>query len=171
MNWIPKIVYNEIGTATLKTVTFDYPPDGDPYNEKRSANSTTTRSTSGKTQTQYNYNTEKFTLEFKFQSQDVMDDVIDFIDNHAFYGGSFKYYPSSDEVDYDTYEYDGNSLSIDRPIPNGTGGFEYNFKFSILRAIATPFETVIDITGVDGGFASTADAEYTGTWPVDGGYA
>jgi hypothetical protein len=57
MNWNPKIVYNELGTGTLKTITFDGPPEKDPFNEDIRATVKKLLSNNGNEQVQFSYNT------------------------------------------------------------------------------------------------------------------
>ena len=102
-NWIPKIVYTEVISGTGKTITFDSPPDGDPLNERESAKFTQNRSASGRAVTQFNYSLSRYDLNFKFQSQTVLDKVRDFVRDHSFHGADFKYYIHSDEADYETF--------------------------------------------------------------------
>lgn len=135
-NFIPKIEYVEINTGTPKTIIFDSPPEGDPLNEEHSHSSTVTKSNNGTRQYAYNYGEKAYDLEFIFQSQAVADAVIDFFDNHAVRGGKFNYFVHSDEVEYEEMEIEGKKLKIKRPIPNGVGDFEYDFKLSFTRVIA-----------------------------------
>jgi len=138
MNWTPKIMYTELGTGTDKTITFGSPPEGDPYNEQVEAIRKVNTSSNGSSQTQWSYNIQKIKLKFKFQSSSIVTQVKDFLENQAYQGGVFKYYPSSNESNYFTYELDTNKVSFDRPIPDGSGDFEYNFTL--------PFKRVIDKT-------------------------
>jgi len=62
--------------------------------------------------------------------------MIDFVNNHAAYGAKFDYYPSNDEVTFETFELDGKAFSLKRPIPAATlGEFEYDFSIKISKVI------------------------------------
>jgi hypothetical protein len=136
MNFIPKIEYVERITGTPKTITFNSPPEGDPFKEAYTYNTVETVSNNGTTQTQFNYATKAYSLEFIFQTEAVKDAMLDFINNHAAYGSKFDYYPSSDEAAFETYELDGKAFSLKRPIPAATlGEFEYDFSFKISKVI------------------------------------
>lgn len=135
MNWIPKITYTEINTGLAKEFIFDSPPEGDPFNEEYKHKTTVTTSSNGTNQTQYNYGKKVYSLEFIFQSEITKEAVKDFFNNHAIRGGKFNYYPSSDEATYETFEIEGKGVSFKRPIPNGVGGFEYDFKIKMSRTI------------------------------------
>lgn len=136
MNFIPKIEYVERITGTPKTITFANPPEGDPFNESYSYSTVETTSNNGTTQTQFNYKKKAYKLDFIFQSEAIKNSMLDFINNHAAYGAKFDYYPSSDEVDFETFELDGKSFSLKRPIPAATAGeFEYDFSFTISRVV------------------------------------
>ena len=134
-NFIPKIEYTEINTGASKSVNFTTPPEGDPFDEEFSANSTVTTSNNGQRQTAHNYNKKKYDLEFIFQSKAVKDAMQDFFINHAVKGGKFNYFIHNDEVEFEEFEIEGKKIKFDRPIPDDSGDFEYNFKFSISRVI------------------------------------
>jgi len=136
MNFIPKIEYVELGTGTPKTITFDSAPEGDPLGERFSSIQKTRRSTGGVQQTQHNYNLKEFRLEFIFQSETVKDAFDDFYLNHAGKGGSFNYFISNDEVEFDTMNLKIGTYSPKRPIPAATPGeFEYDWQFNIERVV------------------------------------
>ena len=137
MNFIPKIEYIELGTGIAKTITFDSPPNEDPFNEEYLPNVTKTKSNNGRTQVQYNYMEKKYSLEFVFQSEAVKDAVLDWYLNHAIRGAKFNYFPSSDEVDFEEFHLASRGLALSRPIPVGdfSGQFEYDFKLDFERVI------------------------------------
>lgn len=136
MNFIPKIVYNELVTGIEKTVQFDSPPEGDPLGERYRAIQTSRRSTAGVRQTQHNYNLLTYRLKFIFQLEDTYQDFKDFYLNHASKGGSFKYYIHSDEVEYEVFEFKMGTFNPKRPIPSATlGEFEYDFNFQIEKVL------------------------------------
>lgn len=137
MNFIPKIEYIELGTLTPKTITFDSPPNEDPFNEEYSVDATITKSNNGRRQTQFNYIEKSYTLEFIFQSETVKAAILDFYNNHALRGGAFNYFPSNDELDSEEFYLSDRGLELARPIPVGdfSGQFEYDFKIKIERVI------------------------------------
>lgn len=137
MNFIPKIEYIELGTGASKSITFDSPPNEDPFNEEYVTSSTVTRSNNGRIQTQFNYTRKVYSLAFIFQSEAVKDAMIDFINNHAMRGGKFNYFPSSDELENEEFNIQGKSFKLSRPIPVGdfTGLFEYDFSIKLERVI------------------------------------
>ena len=63
-NYIPKIEYIELNTGTPKTITFETPPEGDPFSEKDEVKARSTRSTNGTKQTQFNYNLTRLNVEY-----------------------------------------------------------------------------------------------------------
>lgn len=134
-NFTPKIEYTEINTGTPKTITFGNPPEGDPYNEEYKHRSTVTNSNNGMRQTAHNNVRKSYNLDFIFQSETVKNSMVDFINNHAMRGGKFNYFPHSDEVTSEEMEIEGKAFKLSRPIPNGSGDFEYDFKFKISRVI------------------------------------
>ena len=135
-NFIPKIEYVELGTGTPKTITFDHEPEGDPLGERFRAIQRSRRSTSGVRQTQHSYNLKQYRVEFLFQTEATKLAFDDFFLNHASQGGDFKYFISSDEVEFETFELIIGTYSPKRPIPAAVlGEFEYDFKFSMERVI------------------------------------
>jgi hypothetical protein len=136
MNFIPKIEYLERITGNAKSVAFTSPPEGDPFGESYAHSTVETVSNNGTTQTQFNYAKKAYALKFIFQSETVKDGILDFINNHAAYGSKFNYFPSNDEVDFETFELDGKGFGLARPIPTAIlGEFEYDFSLKISRVI------------------------------------
>ena len=137
MNFIPKIEYIEIGTGISKTITFDSPPNEDPFNEECEPSITKTTSNNGRSQVQFNYMKKIYSLEFIFQSETTKDAVLDWYLNHAIKGGKFNYFPSSDEVESEEFELATRGFSLGRPIPVGdfSGLFEYDFKLKFERVL------------------------------------
>lgn len=134
-NFIPKIEYIELNTGTPKTIIFDSPPEGDPLRENYTYSRTVTTSNNGTKQTAFNYARKEYTLEFLFQSESVKNSMVDFINNHAIRGGKFNYFIHSDEVDSEEMELEGRRFKLSRPIPNGSGDFEYDFQVQFSRVI------------------------------------
>ena len=136
MNFIPKIEYVDILDGTPKTVLFDSPPEGDPFKESFRASSTVSKSNNGTKQTQFNYVEQIYALEFIFQSETTKQAIQDFYLRHALRGGEFNYFPSSDEVEFETYTLVGKGVKFGRPIPSATPGeFEYDFSLSMERVV------------------------------------
>ena len=131
MNYIPKIEYIQKGTGLPKTVDFTTPPEGDPFNESYKISSVVSRSNNGSIQTQFNYATKIFQIEFVFQPESVKDQMTEFVLTHAGLGGSFNYFPSNDEVDFETFKFTDKDFKVKRPIPDGSGDFLYSFKFKV----------------------------------------
>ena len=134
-NFIPKIEYIELNTLTPKSITFNSPPEDEPLNEEYSTSSTVTTSNNGQRQYQFNHIRKSYELEFLYQPQSVKDALLDFFLNHAVKGGKFNYFIHSDEVTSEEMEIDGKVIGLDRPIPDGAGDFEYNFKLKISRVV------------------------------------
>ena len=132
MNWIPKIEY--IQNSTTVSFIFDSPPEGDPLNEKYSDSKIITKTNDGSTQTQFNYTTISYDIDFIFQSQSVKNNFLTFI-GFAKKGSEFKFFSSNDESDYVTVRLESRNHDISRPIPNGVGDFEYNLSFTLSRVI------------------------------------
>lgn len=131
-SYIPKIEYTELNTGTPKSFTFDSPPEGDPFGERLNVVSRAKRSSGGERQVQWNYNLKQYRLRFIFQSQTLKDSFEDFIKNHAGRGGSFNYFPSEDELDFETFEMQSTNFQFSRPVPTGVSGvFEYDLRFTI----------------------------------------
>ncbi len=135
MNWQPKIEYTDLTTGTPTVLTFDGPPEGDPYNEGLKVSASSRRSTSGVRQTQWNYNIKEYKIKFRFQSNAIKILTESFLSNHAYKGGEFKYFPSSDEVDFETMEIKGKSTKFKRTLPDDSGDFEYDFTLSMERVV------------------------------------
>jgi len=135
MNFIPKIEYNQRGTGTPLVLTFDSPPEGDPFGESYKDSKVVTRSNNGTPQTQFNHTLKSFSLEFIFQSESVKDDLLTFRET-AKYGTSFKYFPSNDEAEFEVFTLEGRGIDLGRPIPAAVvGEFEYDFKLSMSRVL------------------------------------
>lgn len=154
MNYIPRIVYTKILTGEAKDFTFDSEPEKDPFNEKITAISTKRRSTDGTQQVEFSYRLLSYTLKFLYQSKDTYDEMLEFVE-HGFKGGTFNYYPSSDETDYETYELQSNSITFDRPTKDGVD-FTYNFGFTIERVV----ENVIDLDTGEAGLGAIGETSY-----------
>lgn len=158
MNWIPKIEYTELYTLIPKTITFDSPPEKDPFNEEIKGEYKELMSSSGNFQRQFNYNIKTYDLQFKFQSNAVTTLVTDFITKHALLGGAFKYYTHSDEIEYEIFRLESNTFKKERPIfeDSTLGTFVYNVKFSIIKTL----DFVIEIEGADMGQGAIGETQF-----------
>jgi len=116
-NFIPKIEYIELNTLTPKSITFDSPPEGDPIGESYKHSSTVTSSNNGQRQTAHNYVRKIYDIDFIFQSKEIKEAMVDFVNNHAARGGKFNYFIHSDEVEYEEMELEGKGFKLSRPIP------------------------------------------------------
>ncbi len=132
-NFVPKITYIELVTGTPKSFTFDSEPEGDPFKETYVHIKKDTRSNNGTKQTQFNYTLKKFDVQFTFQTEITKDAVLDLILNHASRGGDFNYFIHSDEVEFEVFQYVERTFRLARPIPNGAGDFEYDFRMKFER--------------------------------------
>lgn len=136
MNWTPKIVYNDMADGLQKSFTFDFPPSGDPFSETIDHDVKRTISSNGKRQYQYNSGRKIYSVKFQFQSESTKDKFKEFFGNHAVKGGTFNYYPSSDETEYEEWEMDIDSVKLDRIIPTNTPGqFYYDFEFKMSKLL------------------------------------
>jgi hypothetical protein len=146
-NWIPKITYTELGTGTAKTITFDSPPESDPFNEQIIGINKKNQSSNGTSQVQWSYNKQALEVGFKFQTETTKEAFQDLLENHAYQGGVFTYQPHSDvDTDKQTYELLDKKVSFERPIPDASGDFEYNFGFKMERVLDFTYE--VEETGV-----------------------
>lgn len=134
-SYIPKIEYIELNTLTAKSITFGSIPEGDPLNEEYKHSSTITTSNNGTKQTAHNYVRKGYSVEFLFQSEAIKALMLTFINDHAMRGGKFNYFIHSDEVEFEEFEIDSKNFKLSRPIPDGAGGFEYDFKFKMSRVV------------------------------------
>lgn len=135
MNFIPKIEYIEKGTGLPKSVNFTTPPEGDPFKESYKISSVVSRSNNGTIQTQFNYNTKVYDIEFIFEPEVVKQEMLDFILIHASRGSEFNYFISNDELEFETFKFTDKSFKLKRPIPDAAGDFLYSFKFKMERRV------------------------------------
>jgi len=134
-NWISKISYIQLTTGSSKSFTFSSAPESDPLGEKLSGVMKKNQSSDGTEQVQWSYNKEQIAVKFLFQTSAIKDSFEEFLLTHGFRGGVFNYYIHSDESEYDTYRLIDKSVKFDRPIPDGSGDFEYNFGFKMERVL------------------------------------
>lgn len=134
-NFIPKIEYIEKGTGIPKTVTFGNEPEGDPLNEEYKTSSVIKRTNNGRKQTQFNNNRKIYSISFMYQTEAVKNAFADFMLNHALRGGSFNYFVHNDEIEFETMKIEAKGFKVPRPIPNGSGDFEYNLDMKVERTL------------------------------------
>ncbi len=114
MNFIPRIEY----TVAPLTVDFNLPPRDDFRSESIQASQSTTRSTNGTTQTQFNHNESIQSLVFTFLDEAIFQSFKTFFIDHGSRGLDFKYFESNDEVEFITVTLD--SFSFDNTLLNAT---------------------------------------------------
>lgn len=157
-NFIPKIEYTELYSLANKSFTFDSPPEKDPFKEEIKGVFKETVSTSGNYQRQWNYNLQTCDLEFKYQSVTLMNAFDDFVLKHGLRGGSFKYYPHSDDTYYEIFRLESDSIKKERPLFDDSGSdFLYSFKFSIIRTM----DFSLEVEGADMGYGAIAETQFT----------
>ena len=126
---IPKLIYD----AT--TITFELPPTGDNINEKVSTNARTTLSSNGTEQTQFNYNSQDYVVNFAFLTQALVDEMRTFFLTHGSKGKSFDYFLDKDLVDFETYTLSKKEFSPKRLFPDDAGGFIHDLRLSMRRTL------------------------------------
>lgn len=131
MNYIPKIEY---GTGPT-VITFELPPQGDNLDESFKANVTKTISTAGVEQVQWNYNEHYISPAFTFVSQVLRDQLETFYLTWASKGKAFKYFESSDEVDFFTVTMDKNEFKPKKIVCDGLGGFIWDIEMNMRRTL------------------------------------
>lgn len=133
-NYVPKIEYTDIQTGTPVSFTFSHPPANDPFNERIITDARSTRSTNGTMQTQFNYNIERFQINYQFESLATKTAVEQMIVSHTSRGGTINYFPSSDEVDFFTVDVVDRQIGFARPAPEGAD-FTYDFRLTMERVL------------------------------------
>ena len=98
MNFIPKIEF-DIGPTII---TFELPPEGDFRKQNFVSNSATTQSNNGKEQTQFNFSQNNKDINFTFVPESIKQELDTFMTAFALRGKEFKYFESSDEVEFIT---------------------------------------------------------------------
>ena len=131
MNYIPKIEY----TSAPITITFELPPEGDNLNEKNKANERTTYSDGGVPQTQFNYFTRQFKVRFRFLTQALQDELKTFFLDHAGQGLEFKYFESSDEVEFSVVTMSVKQFNPQKQFPDGSGGHIWDVELSMIQTL------------------------------------
>ncbi len=130
-NFIPKIVYGSSPT----TITFDYPPEKDPFGEEIQTVGDEAISASGEEQFSQLYNRQIFTIRFKALTKTLADAMRTFFVNHASLGMDFKYYPHASESGYETWTLNKKSFKPLRTSSNGAADFMYQVDLEIRRVL------------------------------------
>lgn len=133
INFIPKIVY-DVGAGPV-TITFDYPPEGDPLSEEIQSKGAEATSHNGTVQYSEYYQEELLKLTFKAVSKTIADQVRTFMKACALKGFEFDYYPHATEAGFDTYTLDKKRFRLIRNAPDGANDFTYKFDMRIRRTI------------------------------------
>lgn len=129
MNWKPKIIYNAI------TITFSFPPEGDPLKESIKTASKTSTSLTGLEQSSWFFNEETQSINFKFLTKTELDALRTFYKVWGSRGKVFDYYPSEDEVDFNTYTLKRKTFTPKRPFSDGAGDFFYDVTIQMRRVL------------------------------------
>ena len=129
----PEIQYD---AGPVITITFDLPPSKDPFNEKVRGNFRTTTSANGTTQTSHYYNEEVRAVSFTFVTKAIADLVRTCYKDFLAKGKTITYIPDVDTPGTTfNYTWAGKDLNIKRSIPDGAGGFLYDFTLIFRRVI------------------------------------
>ena len=130
-NYIPKLEY----TSAPITITFEFPPDGDNLRERGRANQRTVTSTGGIRQTQFNYNTRLIRPQHTFISQAILDTLRTFFEDHGSRGLEFKYFESSDEVEFFTVTLNSKTFNPVKLFPDSSGGHVWSLNMSMIYTL------------------------------------
>lgn len=128
LNFIPKLIYNSI------TLSFTYPPEGDPFNEVVKTSAKVTYSSSGVQQTQFYFNEEIIKVKFKLLTKTQLDALRTFYKDWGSRGKTFDYYPHASEVTFYTYTLNKFSFDVDRISPKTTD-FLYQVTMEMRRVL------------------------------------
>ena len=130
-NWIPKIEYGTIPTV----ISFTYPPDGDPINEKVKSYKREILSYSGNKQVSFSYFEEVVAIKFNLLTSNEINALRTFFLEHASLGNEFKYFLHSDESAFITYKLNQKVFNPERIISDGAGDFYYSITLSFKRVL------------------------------------
>ena len=95
----PKFEYEHPTLGTV-TIPLDLPPEGDPIGEANKGVGSTTRSSAGKSQTQFNYIDVGNNFKLVFLTKVQIDALRIMFQTVGARGLSFKYFESSDEIEF-----------------------------------------------------------------------
>jgi hypothetical protein len=133
VNYIPAFEYVDLSSVT-QNFSLTLPQAGDPLKERYRVNGRESRSNSGKSQFQFNYIDNSYSLDLFFLTKTEIDELKAMFDNVGQFGKTFKYFPSSDEVDFFTVYWDAKRFDPVRTIASA-GDFIYDFKMNMRVAI------------------------------------
>lgn len=133
-NFKPKFEYEHPTNGTT-IITLDLPPTGDPLKESFETNGVESRSNAGKSQYQKNYEDHSFSLTLIFLTKQNIDDLYEMYDSFASFGSIFKYYPSSDEVDFFNVIWPGSKKSFN-PVKVIRQGADFIYDLEIPIRVA-----------------------------------
>ena len=126
-------------TATAQTIEtytkieFDYPPV-EPKGEKLSSQERRSVSLTGLTQVSIDYIEGIRTLDFRFLTQAIFNQVKDFYNTFAVYGLQFRLYDDKTLTNYTSYELKNFDFEPDKIAPKGTN-YVWAVKMQIRRAL------------------------------------
>jgi len=129
----PRIVYSS-GPAV--TITFELPPEGDPYPEKMQATNITAVSSGGSIQCNQLFQEEILgPIKLTFVTEALANSFRTFFETWGSLKKSFTYYPHGDvSTGSGTYTLVDNDVQFNRILAGATAGtFLYEFDFTIRR--------------------------------------
>lgn len=130
-NNIPKIIYGSGPT----TITFDYPPSGDPLNEKLEGAGDESISADGTLQYSHRYIERTYKVKLEFVTKTDADAFRTFLQNSGLKRESFDYYQHSDGSALGTFTLDDKSVRIERVLPGASSDYLYTIEFTMREVI------------------------------------
>ncbi len=132
MDYKPRIVYGE---GMDLTVQFEFPPDGDPFGESVEASNVVTTAADGGLQNNQQFVAKAFKPKFIFVTSAIQAEFHTFALAWGLLKRTFLYYPHSDvDTGVITCTLVNDKIDYGRPLPDGMGGFLYEFTIG-LRAV------------------------------------
>jgi hypothetical protein len=137
------IVLTKNATATTVGVSldfgvaieFDYPPK-EKEGEKVKSDAVTTVSLSGIQQVSLNYLEGTRKPIFSFVSQAIYTQMKTFLNGHALYGNSFRYFEDKTTTSYVTYELDKLDYAPKKIAPKGVDVYVWEIPLEFRRVVA-----------------------------------
>jgi len=123
---IPKIVYS---TPEI-SIEFDYPPSEDFRNQNYVADAKETISSSGRSQTQFNFMENNFNLSFTFISESLKNKLDLFFKNHGLKGKEFKYFEDKSLTGFKMVRINSKNYQPEILFPTNTPN-EFVYKINI----------------------------------------
>lgn len=152
----PKLQYGGFAPVVIK---FPYPPTEGAKREVRDYNRRVTESLSGVRQVQTNFTEATRAVKFRFLTEEDIERLEIFVDNHASKGKTFKYFEDQESDDFFIYELDQNTFE---PKPHNSVG-----PNSYLYELELKFRRVLNVNKVDG-FMRTTIENGAGPIEIDG---